>query len=49
MMGIQAYMSIRRHVSDAGCSPFEYIDDRSQGDGGKVCFQTKCVLSLICV
>lgn len=35
MMGIQAYMSIRRHVSDAGCSPFEYIDDRSQGDGGK--------------
>ncbi|KAH6836672.1 ARM repeat superfamily protein [Perilla frutescens var. hirtella] len=35
MMGIQAYMSIRRHVSDAGCSAFEYIDDRSQGDGGK--------------
>ncbi|XP_020554036.1 nuclear cap-binding protein subunit 1 [Sesamum indicum] len=34
MMGIQAYMSIRRHVSDAGCSPFEYIDDKNQGDGG---------------
>ncbi|KAL3643129.1 Nucleic acid dioxygenase ALKBH1 [Castilleja foliolosa] len=32
MVGIQAYMSIRRHVSDAGCSVFEYIDDRSQGD-----------------
>ncbi|KAK6149541.1 hypothetical protein DH2020_017066 [Rehmannia glutinosa] len=35
MVGIQAYMSIRRHVSDAGCSAFEYIDDRSQGDGEK--------------
>ncbi|KAL0443137.1 UNVERIFIED_CONTAM: Nuclear cap-binding protein subunit [Sesamum latifolium] len=34
MMGIEAYMSIRRHVSDAGCSPFEYIDDKNQGDGG---------------
>ncbi|KAL0363049.1 UNVERIFIED_CONTAM: ATP-dependent zinc metalloprotease FTSH 12, chloroplastic [Sesamum calycinum] len=34
MMGIQAYMSIRRHVSDAGCSPFEYIDDKNQGEGG---------------
>ncbi|PIN12221.1 Nuclear cap-binding complex, subunit NCBP1/CBP80 [Handroanthus impetiginosus] len=35
MVGIQAYMSIRRHVSDAGCSAFEYIDDRSQGDSEK--------------
>ncbi|XP_042006458.1 nuclear cap-binding protein subunit 1-like [Salvia splendens] len=35
MVGIQAYMSIRRHVSDAGCSAFEHIDDRSQDDGGK--------------
>lgn len=35
MVGIQAYMNIRRHVSDSGCSAFEYIDDRSQGDGGK--------------
>ncbi|KAL8033174.1 hypothetical protein ABFS82_13G145400 [Erythranthe guttata] len=35
MVGIQAYMSIRRHVSDAGCSPFEFIDDTSQTDGGK--------------
>ncbi|KAI3456671.1 hypothetical protein Pfo_013334 [Paulownia fortunei] len=35
MVGIQAYMSIRRHVSDAGCCAFEYIDDSSQGDGAK--------------
>ncbi|KAG8386641.1 hypothetical protein BUALT_Bualt03G0169800 [Buddleja alternifolia] len=35
MVGIQAYMSIRKHVSDSGCSPFERIDDRSQADGEK--------------
>ncbi|KAL6514040.1 Nucleic acid dioxygenase ALKBH1 [Orobanche hederae] len=35
MVGIQAYMSIRRHVSDAGCSMFEHMDVRSQGDGEK--------------
>lgn len=37
MVGIQAYMSIRKHVSDTGCSALEYTDDRSQGVGGKVC------------
>ncbi|GER52774.1 nuclear cap-binding protein subunit 1 [Striga asiatica] len=31
MVGIQAYMSIRRHVSDAGCSVFEGIDGKNQG------------------
>lgn len=48
MVGIQAYMSIRRHVSDSGCSAFEYIDDRSQGDGGKVCLISYCFVSIRC-
>lgn len=45
MVGIEAYMSIRRHVSDAGCSPFEHIGDRSQNDGGEVCFLSLCLVS----
>ncbi|XP_073039333.1 nuclear cap-binding protein subunit 1-like isoform X2 [Primulina eburnea] len=32
LVGIQAYMSIRRHVSDTGCCTFEYADERNQGD-----------------
>ncbi|KZV27597.1 nuclear cap-binding protein subunit 1 [Dorcoceras hygrometricum] len=32
MVGIQAYMSIRKHVSDTGCCTFEYNDERNQGD-----------------
>ncbi|XP_073273142.1 nuclear cap-binding protein subunit 1-like isoform X2 [Primulina huaijiensis] len=32
MVGIQAYMSIRRHVSDTGCCAFEYDHERNRGD-----------------
>ncbi|KAK4484935.1 hypothetical protein RD792_007540 [Penstemon davidsonii] len=35
MVGIQAYMSIRRRVSDAACSAFEFIDEKNQDDGAK--------------
>ncbi|XP_073297270.1 nuclear cap-binding protein subunit 1-like isoform X1 [Primulina huaijiensis] len=35
LVGIQAYLSIRRHVSDTGCSAFEYNDERNQDDSQK--------------
>lgn len=37
MAGIQAYMSIRRHVSDTGFSVFEDIDESNEPDNEKVC------------
>ncbi|XP_051140947.1 nuclear cap-binding protein subunit 1 isoform X4 [Andrographis paniculata] len=35
MVGIQAYMSIRKHVSDSGCSVFENVYESDQGEAGK--------------
>lgn len=36
MVGIEAYLSIRRHGSDAGLSFFEDDDDSEKGNGHKV-------------
>lgn len=45
MVGIEAYLSIRRHTSDSGLSFFE--DDEPGGDlVEKVCFAAVTQLSL---
>lgn len=38
MVGIEAYLSIRRHVSDIGLSVFEDTDNTDKAHGEKVCF-----------
>lgn len=38
MVGIEAYFSIRKHVSDTGFAAFENIEDKEGALNEKVCF-----------